>query len=99
VLILVCVSSPGTVYISWVIIHVWVEISLYVVKFLSGHCPTALRGGQTRAMAFFHTLSMNNLTADKLLTANFLLEIIGLREGRYCLSGGVHFFQHLSLMI
>jgi hypothetical protein len=42
VLLLVCVSSPGTVYMSWVIIHVWVGTSHNVVNFLVGYCPTPL---------------------------------------------------------
>jgi hypothetical protein len=68
------------------------NISL-VVKFLVGHCPATLREGRRGQWLFFHTFSMTSLTGDKLLTANFLLEIIMLHEGRYCLSRGVHFFN------
>ena len=40
---------------------------------------------------YFHKFFMANLTGDQLLTANFILEIIRLRDGRYCLSNGVRF--------
>jgi hypothetical protein len=43
--------APG--FGALVIIHVWIELSLYVVKFLVCHCPTTLKEAATRANGFF----------------------------------------------